>query len=74
MEHERDSDTNCNWYAQNRPQRLSKGSGRVGNRRMNRDHPNYSITKISHNTEDLRRLAVTQTPVKNHQLTYSGQS
>ena len=37
------------------------------------DHPNYSIVEISQNTEkspgDLRRLAVTQTPVENHQLT-----
>ena len=34
---------------------------------------NYSIVKISENTEkgpgDLRRLAVTQTHVKDHQLT-----
>ena len=34
---------------------------------------NYSIIKIDQNTEksprDLRRLAVIQTPVKNHQLT-----
>ena len=37
------------------------------------DHPNYSIIKIGQNAEesprDLRRLAVTQTPVKNHQQT-----
>ena len=36
------------------------------------DHPDYSIIKISQNTEksplDLKRLAVTQTPVKDHQL------
>ena len=41
--------------------------GRVG------DHPNDSIIENSQNTEkspgDLRRLAVTQTPVKNHRLT-----
>ena len=34
-----------------------------------RDHPDYSITKIGHNTEkspgDLRRLAVTQKPSAN---------
>ena len=38
-----------------------------------RDYPNDSIAKNGQNTEtspgDLRRLAVTQTPVKNHQLT-----
>ena len=40
---------------------------------MRGDHPNYYIIKNDQNTEkshgDLRRLAVTQTPVKNHQLT-----
>ena len=39
---------------------------------MSGDHPNNYITENSHNTEkspgDLRRLAVTQTPVKDHQL------
>ena len=38
------------------------------------DCPNYSIVEISQNTEksleDLRRLAVTYTPVGNHQLTW----
>ena len=37
------------------------------------DHPNDSIIQdgqnIDKNPGDLRRLAVTQTPVKNHQLT-----
>ena len=37
-------------------------------RKKNRDHPNKSIIKIDQNTEkspgDLRRLAVTQIPVK----------
>ena len=37
-----------------------------------RDYPNDSIAEDGQNTEtspgDLRRLAVTQTPVKNHQL------
>ena len=36
-------------------------------------HQNYSSVEIGQNTEkspgDLRRLAVTQTPVENHQLT-----
>ena len=39
-------------------------NGSAGNQRMCRDHPNYSITEISKNTEqspgDLGRLAVTQ--------------
>ena len=40
--------------------------------RTGRDYPNDSITKNGQNLEtspgDLRRFAVTQTPVKNHQL------
>ena len=45
---------------------------RVGNRRTNQDYPDYSIVKIGQNTQespgDLKRLAVTQTPVNDHQL------
>ena len=44
----------------------------LGSWRTRRDYPNDSIAEDSQNTEtspgDLRRLAVTQTPVKNHQL------
>ena len=72
MEHGGDGDTNCIWCTWNSPQRLGKGVGRVGNRRSNRDHPDYSIVEIGQNTEkspvDLKRLAVTQTTVKDHQL------
>ena len=43
------------------------------NKRMNGDHLNYYVIEISQNTEkslgDLRRLAVTWTPVKDYQLT-----
>ena len=39
----------------------------------NGDHPNYSMVDIGLNTEKspgvLRKIAVTQTPVKNHGLT-----
>ena len=49
---------------------MSRGPG---NKKTIRDHPNYSVIKVRQNTEkspgDLRRLAVTQTPVRNHQLT-----
>ena len=42
------------------------------NQRMNRSHSDYSIIKIGQNPEEsaggLRRLAVTQTRVKDHQL------
>ena len=40
---------------------------------MNGDHTNYSITEIGQNIKkslgDMKRLAVTQTPVENDQLT-----
>ena len=49
---------------------LQKGTGGLGSWRTDGDHPNDGIVE---NTEkspgDLRRLAVTQTPVKNHRLT-----
>ena len=52
--------------------RISKETGGLGNKRTIRDHPDTSTIKISQNTEkspgDLRRLAVTQPPVRNHQL------
>ena len=53
--------------------RIIKRPGRLGSWRTGRDYPNDSIAKNGQNPEtspgDLRRLAVTQTPVKNHQLT-----
>ena len=71
--YESDSDTNCNWCTWNNPQRISKENGRLGNKRTNRTHLEYSIIIIGQNTEkspgDLKRLAVAQTPVRNYQLT-----
>ena len=65
--HEGDCDTYCNW--------CTWKTRRLRNKRTSRD-PDYSITKIGQNTEkspeDLRTLAVTQTQVKNHQLTLVG--
>ena len=59
----------CFWYCH---QRIIKGPGGIGNKRTSEDHPNNYIIEYSQNTEkspeDLRELAVTQTPVKNHQL------
>ena len=53
--------------------RIIKGSGGLRNKRMIRDYSNYCIIEIIQNTEkspkDLRRLTVTQTSVKGHQLT-----
>ena len=52
---------------------LKRGSGRVGHQRTNRDYWKYCTVKIGQNTEKspgyLRRLAFTQTPVENNQLT-----
>ena len=52
---------------------FGKGTGGHGSWRMSGDHPNYSIVENGQNTEKspgyLRRLAVTRTPKKDHQLT-----
>ena len=52
---------------------VTKGPGRFRSWRPSGDHPNNSIIENGQNTEksprDLRRLAVTQSPVKDHQLT-----
>ena len=72
MEHESNGDTICNWCTRNGPQRLGKGTGCLGNQSRNRDLSNYGIIEIGQNTEkspgNLKRLAVTQTPVTDHQL------
>ena len=50
--------------------RLLKETGGLGSWRTSGDHPNYYIIENGQNTEkspgNLWRLAVTQTPVKNH--------
>ena len=73
MEHESDGDIICGWHPWNNSQKIGKRTGRLGNKRTNRGHTNYSIIKNGQNSEessgDLRRLVVTQTPVKNHQQT-----
>ena len=47
-----------------------KSTEEIGNKKKNRDHRDYSSIKISLDTlkspGDLRRLAVTQTPVKSY--------
>ena len=52
---------------------LLKGLEDLENLRTDIDYPNDSITKNEQNTEkspgDLKRLAVRQTQVKNHQIT-----
>ena len=55
------------------PKGLVRELEEIRNRRTSQDHPNYGIVEVAQNTEkspgDLRRLDVTQTPVKDHQLT-----
>ena len=72
-EHVSDGDTNCNWYSRYSHQRVGTGSGGLGNKKTSGDHVNYSIIENGPKTQkspgDGRRLVVTQTPVRNHQLT-----
>ena len=53
--------------------KTTRSSDKVGSWRTSEDHPSYIIVENGQNTEkspaDFRRLAVIQTPVKNHQLT-----
>ena len=72
VEQEGDVDSNFSWCIWDNPQSFDKRTGRLRNKRTSRDHPDYSIIKIGQNTEknpgDLRRFAVSQTPVANYQL------
>ena len=72
VEHAGDNYTNCNWCIWNSNKRITIGTGGLGSWRTGGDHPNDSIIENGQNTEkspgDLRRLVVTQTPVKNHEL------
>ena len=69
MEHESDDCTDCDWCFWHSDRKIIKGLGGFGSWRTSRDHPNDSIIEDGQNTEtspgDLRRLSVTETPVKN---------
>ena len=58
--------------AWNSPQAFGKETGAIGDQRKNLDYIDYKIIKINDDTEKrpdvLRRLAVTQTPVKYYNL------
>ena len=60
----------CSWYSH---ARIGKRIGELENKKTSGDHLNYCIIEIAHNPEDgpgdLRRLDITQLPVKDHQLT-----
>ena len=53
-------------------QSIGNETGELGNKRTSGDHPKDNIIKMGQDTEkspgDLRRLALTQTPVEDHQL------
>ena len=70
MEREDADHMNFNCCSQNNPQWIDRETKRFRNQRTSWD---YRIIKIGQNTEkssgDLRRLAVTQTPVQNYHLT-----
>ena len=73
VEHESDVHTNCNWCSWYSHQRFNKGTGGLGNEWTSGYHPNYCNIGMGQNTEkslgNLREIAVTQTPVKDRQLT-----
>ena len=73
MEHEGNNCSNCDWCFWHNNERIIKGPEGLGSWRLRGDHPNDSIVENGQNNVkshgDLRRLAVTQTPVKDHQLT-----
>ena len=71
--HEGDNYINCDWCFWRNNWRIIKRPGGLRSWRTDWDYQNYCIIENGQNTEkstgDLRRLAVTQTPVKNHLLT-----
>ena len=73
MKYKSDGDTNRSWRARYNHQRIGIGTGGLGDKRTSVNHQNYSLIEIGQNTKkssgDLGRLAVSQTPVENHQLT-----
>ena len=73
MEHESENNTNCDrcsWYSH---QKVRTRTGGLGNKMTSGDHPNNCIIEIGQNIEkspeDLKRLVITQTPIRDHQLT-----
>ena len=71
--HEDDNYTNCDWCFWYSNKSIIKGTGGLGRWRLSGDYLNNNIIENCQNTEkcsgDLRRLAATQIPVKQHQFT-----
>ena len=73
QETEGDNYTNCDWCFWHGNKRIIKGPEGFGRWRSSGDLPNNCVIENGQNTEkspgDLRRLTVTQSPVKDQQLT-----
>ena len=73
MEYGGDNYTDCDWCFWHGNQTIIEGPGRFRSWRPSWDHQNNSIIENGQNTEkipgNLRGLAVTQSPVKDHQST-----
>ena len=73
MEDEGDDDTNSNSSVPCNLQMVGRRTGGFGNKTRSGEHPSCSVVKLDQSTkkspQDLRRVAITQTPVENHQLT-----
>ena len=72
IEHECDNYTNSDWCFCYINSRTIKGTGGLGRWWTSGDYLNDNVLEDGQNTEkspeDLRRLAVTQTPMRDHQL------
>ena len=72
VEHESNNCANCDWCVRHSNQSIIKRPGGLGSWQISRDYPNDSFAEDGQNTEtspgNVRRLAVTLTLVKNHQL------
>ena len=69
--HESENYTNREWYFWYSHGRIIKGTGEIGNRSTSGDYQNCNIENNQNSEKspgDFRRLAVTQTPMKDHQL------
>ena len=77
MEQEGDGDTNCGWRTCDNPQRIGKGTGILINKRTSGAYLDYYWDRPEYWEEyqrDLRRLTVTQNPMRNHPLTLAGKT
>ena len=57
MERDGDSDTDYGWCTEDNPQRISKGTGRLGNKRMSGDYSNNSSVAIGQKTKKGTRVS-----------------